>query len=113
MLSSDLADGASSNRHNCHNAVRVEPKTLSFWSCVSLQGGNGYWMNGGQQVHNIKVEDNFFVKLEQDYLTCGHGRVMRYCELYEINSIVKNAGCDRRRGTPLELDGYKYKKVNA
>lgn len=152
-------DGASSNWYNYHNAVRVEPKTLSFWSYVSLQGGNGYWMNGGQQVHNIKVEDNYFVNLEQDYLTCGHGRVMRYNELYEINStilskadleakekailadpnhqpfhrikaadfrpidgtgiageinsIVVNAGCDRRRGTPLDLDGYKYKKVNA
>ena len=152
-------DGASSNWHNYHNAVRVEPKTLSFWSYVSLQGGNGYWMKGGQQVHNIKVEDNYFVNLEQDYLTCGHGRVMRHCELYEINStilskedleakekailadpnhqpyhrikakdfrpidgtniaeeinsIVTNAGCDRRRGTALILDGYKYKKVNA
>ena len=152
-------DGASSNWHNYHNAVRVEPKTLSFWSYISLQGGNGYWMNGGQQVHNIKVENNYFVNLEQDYLTCGHGRVMRHCELYEINStilsnvnleareaeiladpnhqpfhrihaeqwatidgtniakeinsIITNAGCDRRRGTALNLDGYKYKTVNA
>ena len=75
-------DGGSSHWHTYENLTRVDQSTLCQWNYIALQSGRA----GGSQVYRIEVENNYFVDLYQEFLTCGYRRVRPDWYVYERNS---------------------------
>jgi sugar phosphate isomerase/epimerase len=124
-------DEGASHWHTHNNVIWADEETLTEFSYVSLQSGEG-------PCARIFVENNYVINVKEDYLTCGAGRVDPCRNLREKNSVMLYKGdcpegfapvegsyhesrvneliCGagvpgRKNGKPLNLKGYRYKVV--